>query len=88
MLNPSKNGYRPEHPTINEPGPSEKITSLNYKGDETSHLLREVRPYSEILKNQILNNIQQESSQPVATSTEVKIPSGIIYQDSSVGAAI
>lgn len=85
MLNPNIHGYRPEPPSINEPDPSAKITCPIYNGEAASYALREVRSYSELLKDEIPIN---ESSHSVLTSTEIKIPSGIIYQDSSVGTAI
>lgn len=86
MLNPSKNGYRPERPTIKEPEPSAKITCPVYNGDLTSYALREVRSYSEILIKEFSNETPQpESSSSINISTEIRIPSGIIYEDSNAG---
>jgi hypothetical protein len=49
MLNPNKNGYRPEPPVEQIP-PSAKITCNKYDGTPDSYAHREVQNYSKMIE--------------------------------------
>lgn len=89
MLNPNKNGYRAMRnfaglEKISEPSDSAKITCITYNGTDESYTLREVKPYSQILKNDIEALQQPKIDEIGSILIEIKIPSGIIYQNTQI----
>ena len=94
MLNPNVNGYRPEFwsapsapkEKIVEPvGISAEITCSTYNGDPTSYALREVRPYSKMMRPEITVEENIKATQPnVQHEIQIRVPSGIIYQEASL----
>lgn len=89
MLNPNKNGYRPEPPQINEPSPSAKITCIEYNGDPLSYTRREVQPYSQIMKDGYGNDlVKTRNTRSEIELVDNKITSGVIYQDAQIGVSV
>lgn len=89
MLNPNSHGYRPSRPSMPEPDQSAKLTCLAYNGDPISYAHREVRPYSEYLKDGAsYEELRGGQTSHEKEQTEIRIPSGIVYQNADSGVAI
>lgn len=64
------------------PDQSAMITCPTYNGEANSYLFREVEPYSKMLKAEEDQNNAVEGGVPFAIN--IRVPSGVIYQDSGV----